>query len=157
MYCVLCTVYSVLCILYCVLCTLCTLYSVLCTVYSVLCTLSTLCTVYSVLCTMYSMYSVRCVLCTLCKEQFQHPTTHPLTTCPSLISRLAWARGYLSQTIMHCVQPIMRYSICNSLQFFERLVLLQCFGQSYNSSVSHTSVCETTVGYTCRRVNISQN
>ena len=79
---------------YSVLCTLCTLYFVHC----VLCTLCTLYTVYSVhceLCTLYTMYSVLYV-----KNNSGIQPPHSSTTCSSLISRLAWVRGYLSQTIV---------------------------------------------------------
>ena len=89
----------------------------LCTLYSVHCVLCTLYTVYSVLCTLCTLYSVYCVLCSLCtlaelctlctlysvlyvKNNSSIQPPHSLTTCPTLIPRLAWVRGYLSQTIV---------------------------------------------------------
>ena len=38
-------------------------------------------------------------------------------------------------------------SIYSSLQFFQRLVMQQCYGQSYGSSVSQTIVSEAAVEY----------
>ena len=42
---------------------------------------------------------------------------------------------------------IARHSVCNSLQFFQWLVMLQCCGQNYGFSVSQLILSEAIVGY----------
>ena len=41
----------------------------------------------------------------------------------------------------------MEHSVYNSLQFFQRLVMLQWYGESYDSSVSQTIVSEAAMDY----------
>ena len=56
---------------------------------------------------------------------------------------------FLPQPMVHIYQPsqflIVRHAVYNSLQFFQGLVILQCSGQSYGSSVSQVIVSEATV------------
>ena len=50
--------------------------------------------------------------------------------------------------VQHSHFLIARHSVCNSLQFFQWLVMLQCSGQSYSSSVSQIIAFEAVVGTT---------
>ena len=172
LYSVLCTLYSMYCAL-CVLCVLSTLYFVyyvlctLCTQYSVLCVLSTLCTLYSVpylLCTLYSIYSVLCALCTLCTLDSVHyvknnssiQPPHSLITCSTLIPRLAWERGYLSQTIVLTLcsdyNEILKLQL--TLVLWETCSVAVLWPELWLQCQSHQCVRDYSEIH--RRVNISQ-
>ena len=81
---------------------------------------------------------------------------HYITVC------LPSPRRSYPMVFMHTVQCshflIERHSVWNSLQFFQWLVMLQCCGQSYGSSVSQLIESEAVVRYkhtTTNKFNVS--
>ena len=78
------------------------------------------------------------------------------------ITSLPSPRRSYPMVFMHTVQCshflIERHSVWNSLQFFQWLVMLQCSGQSYGSSVSQWIESEAVVRYkhtTTNKFNVS--
>ena len=75
-----------------------------------------------------------------------------------VVGAIATKHGFTITFVLYCrwwhivkcpplILLIARHSVCNSLQFFQWLVMLQCCGQNSGSSVSQSIASEAVVGY----------